>query len=187
MEEAIALLELDSIAAGFRTADAVAKRARVELLESRPLDPGKYLVLFGGEIASVESAFERGVEAAGANLVDRVFLPAPHETLAPLLRGERPDVPIDAIGVVETSAVASAVRAADAAAKAAPVRLLRVHLARRIGGKGCVVLTGELSDVEAAVAAASGEARREDRLVAEVVIPAPAAETHGKISGEWLA
>jgi microcompartment protein CcmL/EutN len=68
-----------------------------------------------------------------------------------------------------------------------PVRLLRVHLARRIGGKGCVVLTGELADVEAAVAAAIEEARREDRLVAEIVIPAPAPETHAKIAGEWLA
>ncbi|MFH1681425.1 MAG: BMC domain-containing protein [Candidatus Eisenbacteria bacterium] len=185
--EALALLEIDSIAVGFKTADAVVKRARVDLLESRPLDPGKYLVLFRGDVASVESAYERGADAAGEHLVDRVFLPAVHETIVPLLRGEAPDVPIDAIGVIETAAVASIVRAADAAAKAAPVRLLRVHLARRTGGKGYLVLTGDLPDVEAAVSAGAAEARRENKLVAEIVIPSPAAETHEKITGEWLA
>jgi microcompartment protein CcmL/EutN len=183
--EALALLELDSIAAGFRTADAVVKQARVDLLESRLLDPGRFLILFRGEVASVESAFRKGTEEAGDRLIDRVFLPAAHESLFPLLRGERSEVPIDSLGVVETSAVASIVRAADAAAKAAPVRLLRIHMAARAGGKGCLVLTGSLPDVEASTAAGAAAARAEGKLVAEVVIPAPAAETYEKIRAEW--
>ncbi|RPJ40636.1 MAG: BMC domain-containing protein [Candidatus Latescibacterota bacterium] len=186
MSEALALLELDSIAAGFRAADEAVKRARVDLIESRPLDPGKYMILFRGDVASVEAAFRRALEVAGERLVDRVFLPAVHESVPAALRGERSEGEIDAIGVIETAAVASIVRAADAAAKAAPIRFLRIHLARRIGGKGYLVLTGALSDVEASVAAGCEAARREGNLVSEVVIPAPAAETLAKIEEDWL-
>lgn len=186
--EALALLELDSIASGFRVADAVAKKARVDLLESRPLDPGKYLILFRGDVASVEAAFREGVERAGERLLDRVFLPAAHESILPLLGRDRSpdDGPIESIGVVETAAVASAVLAADAAAKAAPVRLIRIHLARRTGGKGYVVLTGPLADVEAAVSAGARTARERGKLVGETVIPSPAGETLAKIREEWI-
>ncbi|MFH1279529.1 MAG: BMC domain-containing protein [Candidatus Eisenbacteria bacterium] len=186
--EALALLELDSIAAGFRVADAVAKKARVDLLESRPLDPGKYLILFRGDVASVEASFREGVERAGERLVDRVFLPAAHESILPLLGRTPPsyDGPIESIGVVETAAAASTVLSADAAAKTAPVRLLRVHLARRTGGKGYFVITGPLADVEAAVSAGAAAARDGGKLVGEVVIPSPAAETLAKIREEWL-
>ena len=105
------------------------------------------------------------------NLVDHVLLPAAHEVIVPLVSGERAEHPIDALGIIETGAVASLIRAADAAAKAAPVRLLRIHLARRIGGKGYVVFTGDLADVEASVSAGAARAREERRLEAEVVIP----------------
>jgi microcompartment protein CcmL/EutN len=44
--------------------------------------------------------------------------------------------------------------AADAAAKAAQVRLIELQLARGIGGKGFFTVTGPLGEVEAAVEAA---------------------------------
>lgn len=184
--EALALLELDSIAVGYRTADAVMKMARVDLLEARPLDPGKYFILFRGDVGSVESAYRRGVEDAGEYLVDSVFLTAAHPDLFTLLAGGKPDIPIEALGVIETGSVSSVVRAADAAAKATPARLLRLHLARRIGGKGYLLVTGVQSNVEAAVAAGAAEARRLERLVAEVVIPAPTEEIFEKIKAEWV-
>jgi len=185
--EALALLELESIAIGCRTADELVKRARVDVLEARPLDPGKYLILFRGDVASVESAWGRGREVAGDRLVDEVFLPAVHESIVPILRGEPVEEnEIDALGILETAATASIVRAADAAAKAAPVRLLRIHLARRIGGKGYLVLTGTLADVEAAVAAGSSAAGERGALVEAVVLPSPAPEVRGRIPGEWL-
>lgn len=184
--EALALLELDSIAAGFAAADAVMKKARVDLLESRPLDPGKFLILFRGDVASVDASFLAGVERAGERLVDRVFLPAAHESVFPLLSGTPSEGPIESVGVVETSSVAAAVLAADAAAKAAPVRLVRIHLARRTGGKGYLVLTGALADVEASVSAGAAAARGRNRLVGDVVIPLPAEETLAKFSEEWL-
>ena len=82
--------------------------------------------------------------------------------------------------------MASILLAADAAAKAASVILLRIHMARRIGGKGYLVLTGALADVEAAVSAGTAEARSSGKLAGEAVLPAPAEETYRKIGEEWL-
>ncbi len=184
--EALALLELDSIAWGIRTVDDVMKMAHVELIASEPIDPGKYMILFRGDVGSVESSFQRGRESAGEHLVDRILLPHVHESVVPLLTGYRPDEKIDSLGIVETSTVASVIRAADAAAKAANVTLLRTHLARRIGGKGYVILTGSLPDVEAAVAAGAEAAPRDSDLIADVVIPAPTGEIVDEVMKEWL-
>jgi microcompartment protein CcmL/EutN len=184
--EALALIEIDSIAAGIAAVDEVMKMARVELIASQPVDPGKYIILFGGDVGSVESSFARGCERAGDRVVDRVLLPQVHESVVPLLTGGRTDEPIASLGVVETATVAAVIRAADAAAKAAEVTLLRIHLARRIGGKGFVILTGQQTDVEAAVAAGADAAGRDTDLFAEVVIPAPTGEIFGEVTREWL-
>lgn len=184
--EALALIELDSIAGGYRTADALMKTARVSLLEMRPLDPGKFLILFRGGEGEVDAAFKRGREIAGGDLLDEVHLPGAHPSLFPLLEGKSPEEEIDALGVIETGSAASAVLAADRAAKAAPVTLLRLHLARRIGGKGYLLLTGAQADVEAAVAAGTEAARKRERLVAETVIPAPTEEIFERLRAEWI-
>ncbi|HOG28006.1 MAG TPA: BMC domain-containing protein, partial [Vicinamibacterales bacterium] len=65
---------------------------------------------------------------------------------------------------------------ADAAVKAANVVLFRIHLAMAVGGKGFVVLTGDIASVEAAVAAGAAVASGEGILVGKAVIPGPAKE-----------
>ena len=50
---AIGLLELQSIARGVTVADALVKRAAVQLVLNRPVSPGKHLVLCGGEVGDV--------------------------------------------------------------------------------------------------------------------------------------
>ena len=45
MEPAIALVETNSVAAGILCGDTMVKKAVVQLLEARPICPGKYLVL----------------------------------------------------------------------------------------------------------------------------------------------
>ena len=76
-----------------------------------------------------------------------------------------------AVGVLEFYSVASAITAADVAAKAANVTLMEVHIGYAIGGKGYVTLTGDVGAVKAAVEAAS---RSSELLVGTSVIPRPA-------------
>ncbi len=184
--EALALIELDSIAEGIASVDEVMKMARVELIASEPIDPGKYMILFRGDIGSMEPSFACGRERAGIHLLDSILLPQVHESVIPLLTGYRPDESIESLGIIETSTVSAVIRAADASAKEAAVTLLRIHLARRIGGKGFVLLTGAQSDVEAAVSAGADAAGRKSDLFAEVVIPAPTDEIFAAVTREWL-
>ena len=159
MSDALALLEVASLARGVVVADAVAKRATVELLFCEPVSPGKYLILFTGGVAEVDESLQAGVKTAGDSLMDRLFLPQAHSQVLPAIRVGARGVPYepaeDPAGLVELLSVAAALRSADAACKAAEVRLQLLHLARGIGGKAWFVLRGGLDSVEAAVLAAT--------------------------------
>lgn len=176
---AIALLEIESIARGYVVADALVKKAPVRLLMTEPITPGKFLVLVDGEVADVESAFVEGVELAGGLLVDKLFLPQAHVALAPAIRGDKTSGGVESLAIVETSTVAAALLAADAAVKAADVELIRLHLARGIGGKGYFTLTGSLDSVEAAVSAAAALLAPE-LLVNTEIIARPHADLAGR-------
>lgn len=153
----IALLELESIARGIYVADAVVKRAQVLIDRAEPVSPGKYLLLFHGEVAEVEEAFAAGVETAGPTLLDRLLLPqAAAGLIAALGSGTQGTSDGESLGIVETHTVASALLAADTALKRADVRLLQLALARGIGGKGYFTVAGSQDMVEAALEGAGG-------------------------------
>jgi microcompartment protein CcmL/EutN len=184
--DALALLEVGSLARGVVVADAVAKRAPVTLLQCGPTSPGKYLVLFAGGVAEVGESLEAGAVAAGEALVDRLFLAQAHAQLLPALRAGAGGLGAgafsdDSAGVVELLSVAAALRSADAACKAADVRLQLLHLARGIGGKGWFVLRGGLDSIEASVQAAT-EAAGEGLLLGAEIIARP----HGDLRGVAL-
>jgi len=168
---ALAALETSSIAQGHVVADALVKTAEVELLEAAPVSPGKYWVMIAGEVGPVRAAWSRGREVAAETLLDQFFIPQIHEGVLPALRGAVRGVDHDALGVIETVTAAVAIVAADAAAKAAEVVIRDVRLANGIGGKGVVLVTGRVGDVEAAIAAGRDEALRLGLLTRSVVIP----------------
>jgi len=162
---ALALLEITSISRGIVTLDALTKRARVSILISEAVTPGKFLLLFAGDVASVEESFLAGKAAAGESLIDTLFLPQAHEALLPLIRGERRDIVADsALSIQEFASVAAALRALDKALKATHCRGHKLHIARGIGGKAYFVLGGELHDVQAADAEGTA-----DRLSSEII------------------
>jgi microcompartment protein CcmL/EutN len=170
---ALGILELSSIARGVICADAVVKKAPVELFGSRPVSSGKHLVLFRGDVAEVEEAMAEGVRIAGAALLDHLLLPLADPQIGPLLDGQdQHGTATDAVAIVETETVCAAVLGADAAAKAAEVTLVDMRLAVGIGGKAFFTMTGELFAVEAAGAAARAVIDPA-RLVATEIVPAP--------------
>ena len=66
MFETIGFLELNSIARGIEAADIVLKTAEVELLFAQAGCPGKYEILFTGEVAAVQASIEAGAAVGGA-------------------------------------------------------------------------------------------------------------------------
>lgn len=175
MGPALLLLELGSIARGYVALDAMAKRAVVTLLHAEPITPGKYWIALHGGEAELEEALVPGLEVAAGQRIDHALLTYAHpDVLAAVAAGGgvRTGAPDDSVGVIEVSSLSAAVRAADAALKGAAVRLVDLHLGRGIGGKGTVVLTGPLEDIEAAVAMGA-EAATEAWLVATEVLANP--------------
>ena len=86
---AIALIELNSIAAGTYAADRMVKRSPVELLHAGTVHSGKYLILIGGGTAEVEESYREGMQAAPAEILDEVFLPQVHPRVVEALEGDR--------------------------------------------------------------------------------------------------
>ena len=180
---AIVLLEFDSIAAGILAGDAMAKRAPLDSLRAGTVQPGKYLVLAAGEVADVQEAELAGLEAARHALVDRIFLPDIHADVVAALGGERRRAEGGAVGVIETRTVAATISAADRAVKGALVTLLGLRLADGLGGKGYLLLGGEVSDVEAGVDLGVGGVTPASELVGSVVIPQMHDEMYDNLRG----
>lgn len=148
---ALALLEFESIAAGIEAGDAMVKRAPVARILAGTIQPGYFLVLVTGEVADVTEAVDAGMATGIDALRDQLLLPNVHPGVVSALHAEDLPQPNEALGVIETDTVASAVVAADAGLKGAEVRLIRLRLGDGLGGKGLVLFTGPVSDVEAAV------------------------------------
>jgi microcompartment protein CcmL/EutN len=179
--DAIAAIETSSIAQGTVVGDAMVKTAEVELLEARALSPGKFWILIGGGVAEVRAAYQRGVDAAAETLLDSLFIPQLHEMVVPALQGDVKGPDDDALGVLETLTAAAAIVSADRAAKAARVLVRTIRLANGLGGKGYVFVSGEVSDVQAAVEAGRVEAQSKGLLVRSVVIPRLAAQMKARV------
>jgi len=172
---ALALLEFSSIAAGIEAGDAMVKRAPVERILAGTIQPGYYLTLVTGEVADVTEAVDAGLLVAADFVRDRLLLPNVHPGVVAALRGERATFDVDALGIVETATVASAILAADAGLKGAEVFLNQLRLGDGLGGKGVALFGGLVSDVETAVAIGG------DLVSAQVIRRAVIARLHGEM------
>ena len=170
-DPALSLVEFGSIAAGIQAADAMVKRAPINVIQAGTVQPGKYLVLVGGLTADVEESLAAGREVGRDAILDIVFLPQVHPAVVAALRGGRSLEASEALGVLETTSVAAAIRAADAGVKGAQVELVEVRLADGLGGKGIVLYSGLVADVEIAVALGVESLESPDQLLRQVVIP----------------
>lgn len=173
MKKAIGMLEIRSIVRGIRAADAMVKAAGVELLTADSICPGKFLAVIGGSVGAVDSALEVGEAAAEGEVMDRFFLANAHDAVFPAIAGCVEPAARAALGMVETFSVATAIRAADAAAKATPVQILDLRLARGMGGKALLLMSGEVGAVQMAVEVAGKVASEEGLLAASDVLAAP--------------
>jgi microcompartment protein CcmL/EutN len=181
--DSVGLLEVTSVALGYRAEDAMLKAAPVDLLLARTICAGKYLIVVGGDVASAGAAVEAGAALAAGGLVEKRLIPHVHPSVFPAMSMTVPLEPeqVRALGVIETFSASSIIEVADAAAKSADVTLFRIHVAMAIGGKGFVLMTGDVASVEAAVAAGSAVAVEEGILVGDAVIAAPGRELFREI------
>jgi len=177
MAEALGLVEYETISAGFRAADTIAKTAEVRLLRAQVICPGKYVLLFAGEIGAVKAVLDAARANHAERLLDSFLLGNPHPQVTDALESAArrdADTPCGAaLGTVEVSTVAAAVVAADMAAKAAGVQILELRLEREVANKAYVLMRGTVSEVTEAVHCAARRAEEAGTLLDSAVLPNP--------------
>ena len=170
MSMAIGVIEFSSIARGIDTTDRMLKAAQTRLLKTSTVCPGKYITIVSGRVDDVKSSMAVGRQYGGEYVVDTLEIPNIHAQLLPaIVQGtlvERPE----AIGVMEFYSVTAGILAADTAAKAAQITLVEIKIGYAVGGKGVVVLTGDVEAVNTAVQKAAPDS---DMLLKTSVIARP--------------
>lgn len=169
----IGLVEVKNVSRGIRVTDEMLKSAGINLLQSGSVCPGKFVSIVGGDLSSIKAAVDRGVMVADDALIDSFVIGNLGEKVFEAMCGTANVKERKALGVVETFTAASAILAADAAVKAANVSLIEVRVARGMGGKCFVTMTGEVSDVKAAVEAGARIAAKDGVLIGTEVIANP--------------
>lgn len=175
-KNSIGLIELTSVAAGFQVCDTMLKTADVELVLSRSICSGKYMVLVRGDVAAVDSSVKAGIGSGHFSVIDSFVIPNVHESIFPAISGASKVEALEALGIVESFSVASLIEGADAAVKTANVELIEIRLAMALGGKAFATMTGDVAAVQAAVDAAAAVVGQRGMLVNKVVIPYPRPE-----------
>ena len=173
MYQTIGVVELKSIAKGIEATDAALKSADITLISAHPACPGKYEMILTGTISNVTAAVEHIKERFEERLVDASIMGRIDEQVITALFGTQTADKKGSLGVIETYSAASAIKAADVAVKTARVEIFELRVSRGMGGKGMVLLTGEIGDVNAAVEAGSDYARGQGMFTGNSVIAAP--------------
>ena len=176
--EAIGVVELNSIAAGMLATDTMLKTSEIQLLLSRSICSGKYMVMVAGSVAEVTSSVEAGVDEAHGAVIDSIVIANIHPSVFTAIAGSTPATELISLGIIESFSVASLIEAADMAVKSANVKLLEIRLAMALGGKAFVTMTGEVADVRSAVESGAKLVADKGMLVNKVVIPAPRPELY---------
>ncbi len=173
---ALGLIELSSIARGMHATDAMLKAAEVQLVMSRSICSGKYMVLVAGDQHEVEASVAAGMEVADETTIDHVLLSNVHPDVYPALSSTGEITQKGALGILESFSVACLVDALDQVAKRALVEVVSCRLAMALGGKAYLVFTGDVDAVRESLDAGAEVVEERGLLVNKVVIPDPRPE-----------
>lgn len=176
MYQAIGVIELKSIAKGIEATDAALKSAGISLISARPACPGKFEIILTGTISNVTSAVEHVKNRYDDKLVDVAIMGRIDPQVITALFGTEPTEKKGSLGIIETFSAASAIKAADIAVKTAKVSIFELRVSRGMGGKGVVLVTGDVGDVSAAVDAGARHAQDQGVFFNSSVIAAPHSE-----------
>ena len=173
MARAIGMVEYATVATGIQAADTLVKTAEVEIIEAQVVCPGKYIVIISGELSAIKASVDACTANYGEKLVDSFVLGNVDDGVFPAIYATVDVKNPRALGVMETYSGASAIVAADAAAKTADVTLVELRIARGMCGKSYLILTGEIAAVSAAIENANAAAGEKGMFLDSSVIANP--------------
>ena len=173
MFKSVGVIELKSIPKGVEATDAALKSAGVEMVSAHPACPGKYEIILTGSISNVQAAVEHVRSKFENYVIDSSVMGRIDEQVITALFGTQTTAKKGSLGLLETFSASTSIKAADVAVKTARVEIFDLRVSRGMGGKGVVILTGEVGDVTAAVEAGANYAKTTGMLSSYSIIAAP--------------
>ena len=174
--KAIGMVEYKTVSTGIKAADLIVKTADVELIQAQTVCPGKFIILFTGDLSAIRVSVDAAQNTYPESLIDSFVLGNPHESLFKALTCTSEIDNVQALGVIETFTGASAIVEADHAAKTAEVTVFEIRVARGMCGKSYVLLTGSVAAVTEAVESSVALIKEEGLMLDYAVIPSPSKE-----------
>ena len=144
----IGLVEVKNVSKGIVVTDEMLKSAGIVLISSGSVCPGKFVTIVGGELSAIHAAVDRAELIAEDALIDKFVI------------GNLGDNVFEAI-------------CGTADVKAGDIELIEVRVARGLGGKCFVSMTGDVADVKAGVEAGARIATEQGVLINTEVIANP--------------
>ena len=171
MSKCIGFLEYISVGKGIQAADLITKNTAVDILLSAPNCPGRYQILFTGDVGAVREAIDLAKGIADFSFLDSLILPRIDDKV--LSAFYSPDVVNigAAIGVFETMTMTATIEGADTMVKASDVEIIELRLGKGLAGKSYVIVTGSVQNVQSAMDAALEGVKDRGVLISSVVIP----------------
>lgn len=173
MARAIGMVEYTTVSTGIQAADTLIKTSNIEVIEAQVVCPGKYIVIISGELSAIKASIDAAKVQHGEKLIDSFVLGNVHEGIFPAIYATVNIENPRALGVIETYSGASAIVAADAAAKTADVTLIELRIARGMCGKSYAIMTGDVAAVNAAIERAKAAAGDKGMLLDSSIIANP--------------
>ncbi len=171
--KAIGMVEYKTVSTGIQAADLIVKTADVSIIQAQTVCPGKFIVLFTGDLSAVRASCDAAEKQYGEQLIDVFVLGNPHPSIFKALTCTAEIDGIQALGVLESFTAASIIVAADHAAKTAQVELFEIRVARGMCGKSYLLLTGTVAAVTEAIESAARKIGENGTLLDRAVIPNP--------------
>ena len=165
MKKAIGLVELKSTPIGIQTADEMVKAANVELVLANPVCPGKYMIVVSGDVGAVKNSVERGKSIADVFLVESHIINNVSPQVLVAIAGATDIKDLKSIGAIETISALTI--------KASNVQLIEVRIAKGLGGKGFLIMTGEISSVKSAIKSCENELAKLGEITSTSIIASP--------------
>lgn len=171
MSKCIGFLEYISVGKGIEAADLISKNTAIEILLSAPNCPGRYQILFTGDVGAVKEAIDIAHGIADFNFLDSLFLPRIDDrVLSALYSPDIVDIG-DSIGVFETMTMTATIEGADTMVKTSDVEIIEMRLGKGLAGKSYVIVTGTVQNVQSAMDTALEGVKDRGVLISSVVIP----------------
>ncbi|MHB9027688.1 MAG: BMC domain-containing protein [Candidatus Latescibacterota bacterium] len=167
----IGFLEYISVGKGIEAADLISKNTDIDILLAAPNCPGRYQVLFTGDVGAVNEAVELARGSADFNFLDSLVLPRVDDRVVSALYAPDTTEIGDAIGVFETMTMTAVIEGADTMVKASSVQIVELRLGKGLAGKSYVIVTGSVQDVQTAIDSAKEGVEDRGVLISAVVIP----------------